>query len=271
MRNILATALASVVAVAANLPASHRQPVQDPAPGTQVEQSLTTSSGDRIDYLLYLPKNYTAAGKKVPLMLFLHGRGESNGPLSVVAKWGPPRRLAAGEQMKYIVVSPQCPPESFWSKDVQQTQLLALLEHIRKTYNLDDDRVYLTGLSMGGYGTWQLAANHPGMFAAAAPICGRGNPADATKLRDLPIWAWHGTKDTVVPFNRSVEMVDAIKAVGGTQIRFTALEHVGHASWQAAYQSADFYRWLDQQRASTNKVAAKKASAARKRKRDKKE
>ncbi|MGK0300824.1 MAG: putative peptidase, partial [Planctomycetota bacterium] len=251
MRNILATAIAAAVAVAANLYVSPRQLVQDPAPGIQVEQSLKTAGDSAIDYLIYLPKGYKASGEKVPLMLFLHGRGESNGPLSVVAKWGPPRRIADGEHMKYIVVSPQCPPESFWSKNVEQVRLVALLGHLRKAYNIDDDRVYLTGLSMGGYGTWKLAASHPDYFAAVAPICGRGDPDDAKKLRTLPIWAWHGTADKTVPFTRSVEMVNAIKAVGGIDIRFTSLEHVGHASWQAAYQSDDLYQWFDSHRAST--------------------
>ncbi|MGK0154092.1 MAG: putative peptidase [Neolewinella sp.] len=269
MRKILASAFAAAFAVAANLTVSPRQPVQDPAPGTQVEQSLKSGSNS-IDYHLYLPKDYRASGEKVPLMLFLHGRGESNGPLSVVAKWGPPRRLAAGEQMKYIVVSPQCPPESFWSKDVQQTRLVTLLKHIRNTYNVDDDRIYLTGLSMGGFGTWQLAASHPDFFAAVAPICGRGDPDDAKKLRELPIWAWHGTEDTAVPFRHSVAMVDAIKAVGGTKIRFTSLEHIGHASWQAAYQSDDLYKWFDRHKASTNKTASK-AGAPKKQKGDDKQ
>ena len=268
MRNILATAFAAAVAVAANLTLSPQHPVQDPAPGTQVEQSLETNSG-AIDYLLYLPENYKADGDKVPMMLFLHGRGESNGPLSVVAKWGPPRRLAAGEHTKYIVVSPQCPPESFWSKDTQQDRLRTLFKHIRTTYNVDTDRVYLTGLSMGGYGAWRMAASHPTTFAAVAPICGRGDPDDAEKLRDLPIWAWHGTEDKAVPFHRSVEMVDAIRAVGGTKIRFTQLEHIGHASWQAAYQSDDLYSWLDKHTASGNRAAAEKAKAARKLKRNK--
>lgn len=253
MRNILATAFAAAVALAANLSVTTTQPVQDPAPGKQVELSLATSDGGTIPYLLYQPKRYRDDGEKVPLMLFLHGRGESNGPLSIVAKWGPPRRLAAGEHMKYLVVSPQCPPESFWSKDDQQTRLLELLAHIQKTYNIDEDRIYLTGLSMGGYGTWRLAADHPDMFAAAAPVCGKGDPKHGAKLTQLPIWAWHGTEDRAVLYQHSVDMVDAIKKAGGTKVRFTSLEHVGHASWQAAYQSDDLYRWLDKHKASTNK------------------
>lgn len=218
-----------------------------------MEQALAVSDGGEIPYLLYLPENYVAAGEKVPMMLFLHGRGESYGPLSIVAKWGPPRRLAAGEQMKYLVVSPQCPGESRWTADEQQQRLVELLAHIKKSYNVDTDRIYLTGLSMGGYGSWRLASDHPDWFAAAAPVCGAGDPANGAKLTELPVWAWHGTEDTAVPFERSVEMVEAIKAAGGTKVRFTSLEHIGHFSWQAAYQSNDLYSWFDQHRASMNK------------------
>ena len=225
----------------------------DPSPGKQVEQSLTTSDGAKVPYLLYLPKEYSATGAKVPFMLFLHGRGESDGPLSVVAKWGPPMRLASGEHLKYVVVSPQCPKESFWSKDDQQPRLLELIAHIKKTYAIDDDRIYLTGLSMGGFGSWRLAAEHPEMFAAVAPVCGAGDPKNGAKLAKLPIWAWHGTDDKSVPFAKSVEMVEAIKAAGGTKVRFTSLEHIGHFSWQAAYESNDLYDWFDKQKASQNK------------------
>lgn len=225
---------------------------ENPAPGNQVEQTLPVSDGGSIPYLLYLPEGYTTNGDPVPMIYFLHGRGESNGPLSIVAKWGPPRRLHAGESMKYLVVSPQCPPESRWSSDEQQKRLLELLAHVTESYNVDKDRIYLTGLSMGGYGTWRLAADHPGMFAAAAPVCGAGDPSKAAVLRNLPIWAWHGTEDTAVPFERSVEMVEAIRREGGTKVRFTSLEHIGHASWQAAYQSSALYEWFDRQKASQN-------------------
>jgi predicted peptidase len=254
MRNLLAAICAASLALVPNLDLSHSRLVQDPAAGKQVEQSLATTDGGAIPYLLYQPENYTQDGKKVPLMLFLHGRGESNGPLSIVAKWGPPQRLAAGEHMKYLVVSPQCPRESFWSNDDQQTRLLELLKHIKQTYNIDEDRIYLTGLSMGGFGTWRLAAEHTDMFAAAVPVCGKGDPKQGAALTQLPIWAWHGTEDNAVPYQCSVAMVDAIKAAGGTKVRFTSLEHIGHNSWQAAYQSDDLYRWLDKQRASKNQA-----------------
>ncbi len=227
---------------------------EEPTAGKQVEQQLTTSTGKSISYLLYLPPGYEAKAKW-PLMLFLHGRGESDGPLSIVAKWGPPRRIEHGEAPPYIVVSPQCPrsPES-WPQPGQQALLVALLDHITKTFKVDEDRVYLTGLSMGGYGSWRLAADHPERFAAVVPVCGAGNVADAPKLKNLPIWVWHGTDDPAVPFQRSVEMVDAIKKAGGTSIRFTSLEGIGHNSWEAAYASPDVYQWLEKQTVSNNRA-----------------
>ena len=250
MRSILIASLALATTIAQEPRSGPKAP--QPSPGKQVEQALTTTDGGTVPYLLYLPRRYAKGGAKVGVMLFLHGRGESNGPLSVVCRWGPPRRLAAGEHMKYLVVSPQCPRESFWSKQDQQERLLELLAHITKTYRVDTDRIYLTGLSMGGYGTWRLAADHPAVFAAAVPICGAGDPKDGAKLAKMPIWVWHGTDDATIPHDRSVDMVEAIKAAGGTKVRFTSLAHIGHLSWQAAYQSSDLYRWLDKQRASQN-------------------
>lgn len=226
----------------------------EPAPGKQVEQTLKLPDGKSISYLLYLPRDYTGEGKNWPLMLFLHGRGESNGPLSVVRKWGPPKRLDLGEHLSYIVVSPQCPRESFWSREDQQALLLQLLDHLAGSLKVDSDRVYLTGLSMGGFGSWRLAADHPGRFAAVVPVCGAGDPADGEKLKNLPIWVWHGTEDRAVPYAKSVEMVEAIKAAGGTNVLFTTLHHIGHVSWEAAYTAPDLYDWLDKQTVSANRA-----------------
>jgi predicted peptidase len=227
---------------------------QTPEPGKQVEQELLLPGGERVKYLLYLPKQYESSQAKVPLMLFLHGRGESDGPLSLVKKWGPPRMLERGEQLPCIVVSPQCPPApESWPNARQQAALLALLEHVSKTYRVDEDRIVLTGLSMGGYGSWRLAADHPEKFSAVVPICGSGNPSDADKLRNLPIWVWHGTEDRAVPFDRSLEMVEAIKKAGSSTILFTSLENIGHNSWEAAYACPELYDWLGKQSAAKNR------------------
>jgi predicted peptidase len=214
----------------------------EPAPGKQVEQKLEVN-GKTIPYLIYLPKDYKAT--KTPMMLFLHGRGESSGPLSIVAKWGPPRRVEHGEDMPYILVSPQCPEKENWAQSGQQELLLKLIEHIENEFKVDEDRVYLTGLSMGGFGSWRLAADHPELFAAVVPICGGGNPDDASKLKSLPIWVWHGTEDKAVPLKRSLDMVEAIKLAGSSEIRMTTVEHVGHNSWEAAYATPELYQWLN--------------------------
>jgi predicted peptidase len=236
---------------------------EEPGPGKQVEQEFKTSEGKSIRYLLYLPKQYDSK-EKWPCLLFLHGRGESDGPLSLVKKWGPPRLIERGENPPYIVVSPQCPPNpESWPLPSQQALLLALLDHIGNSCKVDPDRIYLTGLSMGGYGSWRLAADHPERFAAVVPICGAGKPADANKLKSLPIWVWHGTEDPAVPFQRSVEMVEAIKQAGSTTIRFTTLEGVGHNSWEAAYATPELYQWLDKQTASANKARANQTGPTR--------
>jgi predicted peptidase len=224
----------------------------EPTPGKQVGQSLKVGDVD-VPFLCYLPKDYADSDDKVPLLLFLHGRGESNGPLSRVASWGPPKYLAAGEQLPYVVLSPQCPKADWWSNDSQQQLLTALLDHAERAWRIDAQRISVTGLSMGGFGTWRLCADHPERFAAAVPICGAGKPEWAAKLKALPIWAWHGTDDRAVPFAKSVEMVEAIRQAGGEHVRFTSLEHVGHNSWEAAYRSPDLWNWLGKQRAAASR------------------
>jgi len=208
-----------------------------------VEQALQVES-ESIPYLLYLPKAYDSSNTNWPLMLFLHGRGESDGPLSVVAKWGPPRLVSRGEDLPFIVASPQCPRADSWQRPTQQKLLVALLDHLERTFRVDTNRVYLTGLSMGGYGSWRLAADHPERFAAVVPICGAGQTEDAGKLKELPIWVWHGTEDRAVALENSTKMVEAIKAAGGTKVRYTILEHVGHNSWEAAYATPELYSWM---------------------------
>lgn len=216
--------------------------------GKQIEMSFPTSDGGKVPYLLYLPKDYQAdSEQKFGLMLFLHGRGESNGPLSLVAKWGPPRHAARGDELPWIIVSPQCPKDDQWSSETQQTRVTELLDAIIENYNIDQGRIFLTGLSMGGYGTWTLAANQPSRFAAVAPICGGGNPEHAEQLKDVPIWVFHGDQDKPVPFEKSEVMVEAIRKAGGTKIRFTTMENVGHNCWSAAYATPELYQWMERQ------------------------
>ena len=227
---------------------------EQPAPGKVSEQSFKVSAKQTIPYLFSLPQEYDPSSKtKWPVMLFLHGRGESRGPLSIVAKWGPPRMAQRGDNLPYILIAPQCPAESRWTDDDQQAGVLKLLDHITTTFPADTTRIYLTGLSMGGYGTWKMATENPDRFAAVSPICGRGNPADAAKLVDVPIWVFHGTEDTAVLYRHSDEMVKAIRKAGGKKVRFTTLQHVGHNSWSAAYATPELYQWFNKHKTGNQK------------------
>ncbi|TWT80946.1 esterase [Planctomycetes bacterium CA13] len=224
--------------------AAGRAQAESPQSGEQVELRFATSDSAEVPYLLYLPKGYDESEKAFPLVFFLHGRGESNGPLSLVAKWGPPMMAERGDELPFILVSPQCPTKDSWSSATQQKRLAELLDSISKSHRIDQTRVYLTGLSMGGYGSWRMAADHPERFAAVVPICGGGDPKDAPKLINTPIWAFHGVDDSVVPFEQSQKMVDAIQAAGGTMVRLTSLEHINHNSWSATYATPELFHWM---------------------------
>ncbi len=192
----------------------------------------------KLQYLLYLPAGYGTSRQKWPLVLFLHGAGESGTDLARVKTHGPPKLVEQGREFPFILVSPQCSTRG-WNPDT----LNALLDDLIRTYRVDPDRVYVTGLSMGGYGTWALAAAHPEKFAAIAPICGGGNPRDAGKIAKLPIWVFHGAKDPTVPLQRSEVMVQAVKAAGGN-VKFTIYPEAGHDSWTESYNNPEFYTWL---------------------------
>lgn len=214
----------------------------EPQPGEQVEQTFTASDGGEVPYLLYLPQDYAPDQAARPLMLFLHGRGESQGPLTTVAKWGPPQLVAAGQEFPFILVSPQCPTSDNWSSPTQQARLWELLTAVSQRFKADPQQIYLTGLSMGGSGSWRMAADHPQHFAAVVPICGRGLPADAEKLKATRLWVFVGDQDGVHQDN--VQMVEAVRQAGNATARLTTLEHIGHNSWSAAYASPDLYIWL---------------------------
>ena len=192
----------------------------------------------KLNYLLYLPEGYGTSAKSWPLILFLHGAGESGSDLAMVKKHGPPKILETKKDFPFIVVSPQSPGRG-WNPDT----LSALLDDVVSNYRVDKDRIYLTGLSMGGYGTWGLAAAHPERFAAIAPICGGSNVRDAAKLKALPIWVFHGAKDNTVPIARSEEMVKALKDVGA-EVKFTVYPEAGHDSWTETYDNPELYSWM---------------------------
>lgn len=209
-----------------------------PKPGSQTAETLDVKVPVRLQYLLYVPKDYDKS-KPTPLMLFLHGAGERGTDVNKVKIHGPPKLIAAGKEFPCIVVSPQCPADRWW----QPLELLALLDELGTKYNVDPERVYVTGLSMGGFGTWELATIAPRRFAALAPICGGAEAFWAKQIAHIPTWVFHGDKDAAVPLVRSEIMVAALMKAGA-EPKFTVYEGVGHDSWTATYDDPKFYEWL---------------------------
>ncbi|MCX6641789.1 MAG: alpha/beta hydrolase-fold protein [Candidatus Bathyarchaeota archaeon] len=192
-----------------------------------------------IKYLLYLPKTYHSdQTTRWPLLFFLHGAGERGDDLQLVKMHGPPKMLEAGKELPFIVVSPQVPTNERWLPDL----VVSLLKDIFQKYRVDEDRVYLTGLSMGGYGTWETAMKYPELFAAIAPICGGGDPYTAWKIRHTPTWIFHGAKDPVVSIRNSEVMNDALTQFRNVQ--FTVYPEAEHDSWTETYSNDELYRWF---------------------------
>jgi predicted peptidase len=194
-----------------------------------------------LNYLLYLPPDYDAQ-ESWPLILFLHGRGERGDDLELVKKYGLPAKLENGEHLPFIILAPQCPAGSYWTEELDG--LNALLDDAIANLKVDTRRIYLTGLSMGGGGTWFMAGRYPERFAAIAPICGTGIRWIAQeRLRDVPVWVFHGDADPVVPVEQSQMMVEALKAAGGN-VRFTVYPGVDHDSWTLTYNNPELYDWF---------------------------
>ena len=195
----------------------------------------------KLNYLLYLPKEYDNSKSSFPLVLFLHGKGERGDSLDLVKRHGPPMLVEKGKDFPFILVSPQCPDGLRWTMQIDE--LIELLNKIINDYKVDTNRIYLTGLSRGGFGTWALAAAYPERFAAIVPICGGGNPVDACKIKNVPVWAFHGAKDNVVPLQKSQEMIDGLKKCGA-EPKFTIYPDAGHNSWTETYNNPELYKWL---------------------------
>ncbi|CAN5432404.1 prolyl oligopeptidase family serine peptidase [soil metagenome] len=196
----------------------------------------------KLDYLISIPEGYADSKTKWPVILFLHGSGERGSTVQDVTPHGVPKEIANGRKIPAIVISPQCPDGDTWTSQVQIAALTGLLNDIEKRFRVDKDREYLTGLSMGGYGTWKMAGLYPDRFAAIAPVCGVGDPLFASKFK-MPIWACHGVKDPAVPFDQDQKMIDAVKAAGGN-VRFDVIPEGGHDVWSQFYAADEFYSWL---------------------------
>lgn len=212
-------------------------------------KSFSATASITLNYLVYLPQKYVHKATW-PLIMFLHGAGERGNTLEELD------RLKRNGLMKYlktdpkfadfpfVVVAPQCPTSTYWP--VLTESLDCLIDEILDKYNIDTAKIYLTGLSMGGYGTWYLGYHHPERFAAMAPVCGSGIPSSADRLIDMPIWVFHGMEDPIVPYSHSEFLYRSIKAAGGN-IRLTGYPGVGHDSWTKAYANKELYSWFLEQ------------------------
>jgi len=213
---------------------------------------LDESKTDTVHYWLFLPTDYEARVQSggAPLLLFLHGAGErgkaTGEDIAKVKIHGPPQRLDNPEFAKNfpcVTVSPQCKDGFAWSP----AQLMLLLDHIEKNYTIDKSRIYVTGLSMGGFGTWMCLNEAPHRFAAAAPVCGGAKLDWAEKMINVPLWVFHGNRDTVVISALSERMVEAIRKAGGRKILLTIYDGVEHDSWTPTYNNQMLYDWMLQQ------------------------
>ncbi|MFH0953785.1 MAG: sugar-binding protein [Verrucomicrobiota bacterium] len=221
-------------------------------PDGQHPQSFTRQITKTVGakYLLVLPAGYAAGTNRWPLLVFLHGSGESGDDLNRVKNnW--PRIIDQHPDFPFLVAAPQCPNNEWWSEDVP----IALVDELVSAYRVDEDRIYVTGISMGGHGAWAAACSFPDRFAAIAPICGEYSPDKAAQLRNVPVWAFHGEQDPVVPLQASKDMVDAAVAAGG-DAKLTVFPGVGHDAWPAAYNNPELFRWMLQHRRGKPKEIA---------------
>ncbi len=198
----------------------------------------------KLKYWLYLPPDYDQQDEW-PLVVFLHGAGERGDDLEQLKVHGPPKLIAAGQSFPFVMVAPQCPRGFSW----QGEPVAELTRRIASDLKIDRQRIYLTGLSMGGFGTWDAAVKFPDLYAAIMPICGGGDPERVGAISGLPTWVFHGAKDNAVPLARSEVMVDALKAAGGN-VKFTVYPEAGHDSWTETYANPAVFQWLLEQRRS---------------------
>jgi len=194
---------------------------------------------------LHLPRGYLASSHAWPLVFFLHGSGERGSELDRVKVHGPPRHAAAGRDYPFVLVSPQLPAGRRWSA----SDLHALLGVLRRDLRIDPTRVTATGLSLGGHGVWEWACAYPEDLAGIAPVCGYGSPDDVCRMKAVPVRAYHGDADTVVPLAEQQACIDALRACGGTA-EFTIYRDVGHDAWNPAYEDPALVPWLMARRRS---------------------
>lgn len=220
------------------------EPAAQFKPGS-FESEITIKLGYK--YLLTLPDGYEAnAGKEWPLLVFLHGAGERGDDLELLKKHGPPKLITAGKKFEAIVVCPQVPTGEFWNPH----GVKALVDKMKKEYRVDDARVYLTGISMGGFGTFDTVTAYPDVFAAAVPICGGAgiNVVKFGPLKDMPVWIFHGGSDPTVPVQFSEMAMSWFKREKAPNVKITVYPEAKHDSWTQTYDNPEVWKWVFEQK-----------------------
>ncbi|MCX6215851.1 prolyl oligopeptidase family serine peptidase [Spirosoma sp.] len=196
---------------------------------------------EKYPYLIYTPKGYSKSRRSLPLVIYLHGGSQRGQDLNKLKTYGPPYLVEQGHDFNFIIASPQCPEGKFWSTDNWFDSLYA---DLLKKYRIDTRRVYLTGISMGGYGVWQTAVAYPNTFAAIVPLCGGCD--DSTRIcriKQIPVWTFHGTADDLIPISETERLVRRLNKCGG-QVKFTRLANQGHDIQYLYEKETAIYDWL---------------------------
>lgn len=210
----------------------------------KIKSDIIEKNNISLDYLFYLPEDYkNDKDKKWPTILFLHGMGERGDDLELVKIHGVPKIVDSKKDFQFIAISPQCPIDFVWRDEEMLIALESLLLKIIKNFRVDKSRLYVTGLSMGGRGTWAIAAYRSDLFAAAAPICGGGDPTTASRLTKLPFWVFQGALDEVHFPKESEIMIKSLKNKGG-EVRYTLYPELHHDSWTITYDNSELYKWF---------------------------
>ena len=259
--NALSVVLLAGAVLVVSAPAAFAEPKEGSLDLLE-KKTYTGADGKTLPYRLLKPMNVDPKAK-YPLVVFLHGAGERGDDNEAQLRHGVPQFLKPEDRKDFpcFLIAPQCPAEQKWvdvdwgaathtqPKEPSEPMrlVLGLIDQTMKDYPIDAKRVYATGLSMGGYGTWDLIARRPDLFAAAVPICGGADETTAPKIAKLPIWVFHGAKDAAGEGGRSRNMIEALKKAGG-EPKYTEYPDVGHDSWAPAYKDADMMKWLFSQK-----------------------
>ena len=201
--------------------------------------TLKKLSFSKMNYYLYLPRDFDE-NKKYPLLIFLHGSGERD-KISKLKSFGPLKESLTGMDLPFVMLYPHCQGKQTWNSYLER--LAKLIKKYKNLKYIDENKVYLTGLSMGGFGTWALAIENPDMFAAIAPLCGGGIPWTTYTIKDVPTWAFHGDKDDDVKIDESIRMVKRQNEYGGNA-KLTILEGYNHGIWNDVYHKKELYEWF---------------------------